>query len=248
MIHKVRCANSWSFNPDACELQVRFGLWPQSKLPKMVWKRAGIFDRELEVLGCTLSLTQSPKKYFSYLRFAMFSFDISRGPASPSSSPLHCLPSSTVRHFQREVNRSGAFSNWFLIYCKWIKVSLVFTCWGWYRTNFSEDRKKFKAMTTVALRLGKAHTARIQYLRATRADEKWVRVPRYIVNHELPWVSIGWRVLVMVPCGTYFVIDAIRVPTQLDCMSVKHSAPKHWKNKLGCRWNRSQLTREAIHR
>lgn len=56
----------------------------------------GALDGEFKVLGCISLLIQSTKYSkagLESLRFANSSFDISRGPASPSSSPLHFLPS-----------------------------------------------------------------------------------------------------------------------------------------------------------
>ena len=63
------------------------------------------------------------------------------------------------------------------------------------------------------------------HLRATGTDEQRVRVSRDIVDDELSQLSIFISADVF-SSNTYFVIDAVRVPAQLEFMLVRDSALK----------------------
>lgn len=55
------------------------------------------------------------------------------------------------------------------------------------------------------------------YLRATAADKQRVRVARHVIDDKLECVSIlRGTCNSAVRFDTYFVIDAVRVPTQLE--------------------------------
>lgn len=63
------------------------------------------------------------------------------------------------------------------------------------------------------------------HLRATSTYEQRVRISRDIIDYELSQLSIVISANVF-SSGTYFVIDAVRVPAQLEFMLVRDSALK----------------------
>lgn len=89
------------------------------------WKRYQTLSLWIESPGLQTIIRIIREGKGTYLRFASFNLDISRGPASPSSRPLQFLPSSTLLHFQIGVNLSGIFSSWFLTYWIWVIQSVA---------------------------------------------------------------------------------------------------------------------------